>query len=556
MKKKIFALLLALLMLLPCIVACGGNNDPGTQPPEGGEGGEGGEQTPPEDIIVDFKNDDEDKTLPIGSINSRDEVEKDAADRSKLYDGKTFKILATTWGGDLSKAGAPWGQAELTISPSDINDDAKMDGGFGRIINTSLIERENLIKEVYGISLEWVNAKANKISNILATNLNNPAGEKYHLAMPRMLEAQALVESQMVVNLNNSPSIDLSKPYFNQVARESYSVGGNTYFVAGDFSFLDEQTSFLIFYNLSLGEKVGNLYRKVKNGTWTISEMIKAAQQVGSDDGDESTGTWADDDTYGFGTGSLSKFFQSSGIQQVTVVQPTDDPASREYAISLNDSNVSELINHLLTISKATWARNEWTGGYGAMQQAFGEDRLLFYNEVVQKFDYFNEEETPNLKLGVLPMPKLNEEQESYYTQGSYQACLACVPKTSPSKKESTYLLDILSWTGQEYVMGYTVELNDDGEEYKKFNGKGYYGYLSERVSDYRDEGDSMDILINDIMDNLIYDVGYMDNWNGLLNSVQNDSYSSGENKFQSAYEAAYDTANQTVAKWNKNWKK
>ena len=550
MKKKIFALLLALLMLLPCIVACGGGSSDPVDP-------ENPDDPPDEEIVVDFKNDDEDKTLPVGSIDSRDELEKVEADRSKLYDGKTFKILATTWGGDLSKPGAPWGQAELTISPSDINDDTKMDGGFGRIINTSLIERENLIKEVYGISIEFVNAKANKISNILATNLNNPAGEKYHLAMPRMLEAQALVESQMVVNLNNSPNIDLDKPYFNQVARESYSVGGNTYFVAGDFSFLDEQTSFLIFYNLGLGEKVGNLYRKVKNGTWTIEEMINAAKLVGADDGDESTGTWGDDDTYGFGTTSLSKFFQSSGIQQVTVVQPVEgDATSREYAISLNDTKVPELINHLLTINKSTWARNNWTGGYGAMQEAFGQDRLLFYNEVVQKFDYFNEEETPNLKLGVLPMPKLNEEQETYYTQGSYQACLACIPKTSPSKKESTYLLDILSWTGQEYVMGYTIEENDDGEEVKVFNGKGYYGYLSERVSDYREEGDSMDILINDITDNLIYDVGYVDGWSGLLTSVQNDAYSSGENKFQYAYMVAYETANQTVAKWNKNWKK
>lgn len=551
MKKKIFALLLALLMLLPCIVACGGSSDPGENPNDPG--------TTPDDppINVEFKNDDEDKTLEVGSVNSRDEVVKEEADRSKLFDGETFKILATVWGDGNVEPGAPWSQAELTIKPSDAENDAKMDAGFGRIINTSLIERENLIKEVYGISLDWCNAKGSKISNILATNLNNPAGEKYHLAMPRMLEAQALVENQLIVNIGNSVNINLDKSYFNQVARESYSVGGNSYFVAGDFSFLDEQTSFLIFYNLTLAVRTGNLYRKVKNGEWTIDEMIKAANEVGADDGEESSGTWADDDTYGFGTTNLSMFFQSSGIQQVSVQQTAaNDPTTRKYVISLDDANVGTLINKLLTINKATWARTSWTGGYEAMSTAFGQDRLLFYHEVVQKFDYFGKDKTPDLKVGVLPMPKLSEDQESYCTQGSYQAVLACVPKTTPSKNRSTYLLDILSWTGQEYVMGYTMEVDDEGEEYMQFNGKGYYGYLATKVSDYKDEGDTMDILINDIMGNLIYDVGYMNNWDGLLTSVQTDSFSSGENKFRGAYDAAIEDANAIVTKWNESWSK
>lgn len=554
MKKKIFALLLALLMLLPCIVACGGGGDNNPPAPDNGEGegGEGGGQ--PE--IPEFKNDDEDKTLDIGSVDSRDEVEKAEADRSKLYDGETFKILATIWGNKKEDTGAPWAQAELTIEPSDIDDPVKMEAGFGRIINTSLIERENLIKEIYGIELQWINAEGSHISKLLTQSLTNPAGEKYHLAMPRMLEVQGLVENKLVVNIANSPNINLDKPYFNQVAREAYSVGGNTYFVAGDFSFLDESTSFLIFYNLSLGEQVGNLYRKVKNGTWTIEEMINAANGVGADDG-ETTGKWEDDDTYGFGTSGLAKFFQSSGIKQVSVRQTIqNDPTSREYVVSLNDTNVSKLVERLIEINKASWARTNWTGGYDAMGKAFGDNRLLFYNEVVQKFDYFGKDQMPNLKLGVLPMPKLTVDQESYYTQGSYQAVVACVPKTTPSKARSTYLLDILSWTGQEYVMGYTIETDEDGNDVRVFNGKGYYGYLAPKVDDYRTEGDSMDILINDIMGNLIYDVGFMHSWDGLLTSVQNDSYNSGENKFTSAYDAAIETANDTIVKWNENWRK
>ena len=533
--KKIFALLLVALMLLPCIVSC-----------SGGGGGP----------VVN--NDDEDYTLPVGSINSRDEFEKADAERTKEWDGKTLNILATTWNSDVP--GAPWSTAELTISTENYKKymsytdeqlaaEAALDTGFGRQINTAMIERQRIIKEVYGVDLLWTNAKGNMVSNTVTENMANPAGEKYHIAMVRALEAQTLVSNKCLFNLANSPSIDLSKSYFNQVARESYSVAGNTYFVAGDFSFLDEQTSYLIFLNLNIAKKntLPNLYQKVRDGSWTIDQMLSIARNPAFfGDVDQTTG-YQDTDKYGFGTTNLARFFQSSGIQQVTV-----DETTGLYQISLNDGKVGTLVDKLIDINKATYARTHWDGGYGALGEAFGDERLLFYNEVVQKFDIYgpDSENYKHLQIGTLPCPKLNEDQESYYTPCSYQSTLMCIPKTTPSKRMSTYFLDVLSWTGQEYLMGYSYE---DGE--RVTNGKGYYAYLGSKVKDYRETGDTMEMITDYIFAGLCYDVGYMHSWDGLLSSVQGDSYSGDENKFQTAYESAYENALSIVEEWNTNWR-
>ncbi|MBQ7907479.1 MAG: hypothetical protein IJ309_05835 [Clostridia bacterium] len=519
--KKIFALLLVALMLLPCIVSCGGGS-----------------------VVL---HDDEDKTLPIGSINSRDEYVKEDADRAKVYDGKTLDILATVW--NEGDPGAPWSQAELTLEKLNPDNEESMASGFGREINTSLLKREQLIKDVYGVTLNWINSKGNGISNILTTNQANPAGEKYHIAMPRMYEAQTLVGNGILFNLANSPNIDLDKSYFNQVAREAYSVSGKTYFVAGDFSFLDESTANLIFFNVDMAKTIAsfpNVYSMVARGEWTLEQMENVARIIGGQniDGKEN---FQDTDKFGFGTTNLSKFYQTSGIQQVSV-----NEATGKYEISLNDEKVSTLVPKLIEYKNAEWARTGWTGDYGAMQKAFGENRLLFYNEVVQKFDYFGEDNDNNIKAGALPMPKLNADQETYYTPTTYQAVLMCVPTTTPSKNMSTYFLDVLSWTGQEYVMGYTV--NEDGE--KVLNGEGYYQNISTKVVDYKKAGDTMDMVMNYILANICYDVGYMHSWNGLLTNVQHASYSTENNTFQHDFETYRDAAIDTLKTWNENWAK
>lgn len=546
--KKIFALLLVALMLLPCIVSC-----------SGGGGG------------TVINNDDEDYTLPVGSINSRDEFEKEDAERTKEWDGKTLNILATTW--DTAEPGAPWSTAELTITAENykkymsytkeqLDAEAALDTGFGREINTAMIKRQKLIKDVYGVDVLWTNSKGTMVSNIITENLANPAGERYHIAMVRALEAQTLVGNKVLFNLANSPSIDLSKSYFNQVALESYSVAGNTYFVAGDFSFLDEQTSYLIFLNLGLvkSSTIPNLYQKVRDGKWTIDEMLSIARNPAFfGDIDKTTG-YQDTDKYGFGTTNLSRFFQSSGIQQVSV-----DETTGLYQISLNDGKVGTLVDKLIDISKASYARTKWDGGYGALGEAFGDDRLLFYNEVVQKFDIFGpqSEKYADLQIGTLPSPKLNEDQESYYTPCSYQSTLMCIPKTTPSKRMSTYFFDVISWTGQEYLMGYSYDENgekvytytEDEDGNVKDPGYGYYSYLRAKVKDYKEPGDTMEMITDYIFAGLCYDVGYMHSWDGLLSSVQGDSYSGDENKFQTAYEGAYETALAIVEEWNTNWR-
>ena len=367
-----------------------------------------------------------------------------------------------------------------------------------------------------------------------------------------MFEAQSLISADTVYDLANSKYIDLSASYYNQSSVESFSVYGHTFFVAGDFSFVDDETAFVIFYNQAISESIKtfpNLYRKVDNGEWTIAELAKWSKLIGKDDNGE-TG-YQDTDTYGFGSTQLSSFFQSSGIQQVSTktVAGTD---YKEYYISLNDNNaaVTSLLTQLVEIKSSTWARTAWDGGYVALGTSFTSGKLLFYHEVVQKFGGFPAQ-TENFKVGVLPMPMLSEDQESYYSPLASQTTVMCIPKCTLDREMSEYFFDVLSWTGQEYVMT---------AYYENLETKLYEAVDEENnpvldADGHTTRENALRMLTDYIFPGMCYDQGYMYEAMGqkfMTSNVQDAAV--GGSAFMQLYMEAYSDANKQLNDAKTGW--
>jgi len=441
-------------------------------------------------------------------------------DPTSKWNGQTLNVLATTW--NSPNPGAPWSQVELVIHNGNYST-----MNYSNVISSSVIEREEFIKKEYGVEINWINARGNQIATLLSDAIIGGGGDiVYHIAMPRMLEVQNLVKANVVYDISKSEYINLDASYYSQAAREAYTLKGVTLFAAGDFSFLDEQTSGVLYYNQAMADEIENfpdLYQMVREGKWTIDQMINVAKLVTDGNGTQN----GDNGIYGFGTTALAKFYQYSGIKQVSV-------KGDKYVLSLNDTKVNTLIDKLLTINSAGWARLNWDGGFDAMGKAFEGGRLLFYNEVVQKLDTFGGF-TSDFKPAILPMPKLDTDQAMYYTPTSYQAVVMCIPKATDDSEMSEYFFEVLSYTGQEYIMrAYNQTLLS----------KLYYGNAYE----------SKEMLEEYIFPGVIYDVGYMDGWNGLLNNVQGNSYYSGKNNFLVEYEMNEEDALKEVSRWNSNW--
>ena len=514
--KKIFALILVVLMLVPFVVACGGNDEtttteaPTTEAPT--------TEAPTTEAPTTQAPTTEAPTTqaPTGTTEApTTEAPKPATwssktDVKKDWAGKTLNVACSTW----YATGAPWAMMEVFIN-------YESDANFGADIAKAVLDRNEFIENTYGVKVNWMNTtKAGMTGELekatLAGNIN------FDLAAPRMMNVQSIVAGGYVYDLAGRDYIDFGNKYYNDLSVKTFTAQGHTFFVTGGFSNLDKETASILYFNKNLlgdAKATADLYKMVKDGKWTYDQLVALANSRYADDGD---GIKNDTDTFGLSLTSLDRYFQYFGITRAGI-----DASTGEWILSINDEKVDDVITAILSASASNWANAEWGGDWGSnAAEALKSGRLLFYNEVVQHTYHAEVGD-----IGVVPFPMLNVEQGRYYAPCSNQMSVAvCVPKITQNREMSDYFMDVLAWTGDEYITDAYLDgkrAQVDGEE------------EIEMFTDY-------------IFPNVTYDAGEAVGWGTLLSL--GGTYANGQNNFEQFYQENSPTALETIKAWNEAW--
>jgi len=448
--KKIFALLLVVLMLVPFVASC-------KQPV-----------------------DDTDTNTDTSSTVTPPADDAPLVDEMSSYRGETVNIMAPVWTAS-AEASYPWSQVELCVSTWGDNTN------YGKTINDAVMERAEYIKNTYDITLNWINCGSASMLGKLeaaAANKGQTAEEIIHVALPHVYETMNIVVSKSLYTISDQ-YIDFEADYYSQESVENHTLSGNRFYAGGDISFMNLHSSFVLFYNNAIAESFASfpdVYEMVREGKWTFDQMYNLAAGVSENlDGNNNEDT--DGDKYGLGSTSLERFFQYWGAYQV---DKTEDAFGNElFTISLQNAPITAILENVQKVTaKKDAFRTSWQGG---IDIAFKEDRLLFYNEVVQKVFSFDN----TIKTGMVPFPKLNEQQETYHVPFASQGVMVCVPKATDDRVLSECMIEILSFTASKYVMPAYVET-----------------ILSHMHPDYIDK--TRTVINEQILPNLMYDVGSM----------------------------------------------
>ena len=480
--KKFFALLLVLVMLVPFVVACGGDDDTTTTTTQG--------------------------TVTEGNFSSKTTVKKDWA-------GQTLLVAATAWGGS---PGAPWSTMEIVVTEGKTS-------GWGEKIDAAVLDRTAFIYDTYGVKVVWEWSSRYNSHDVLKNAILAGNDPDYDLCMPRAFRAQSIVANGSVYDMAGREYIDFDNTYYNDLSVKTYTAKGHTFFITGDFANLDKETAFILYFNKNLlgGEAATNaLYQKVRDGKWTFDQLVSLANSSYTDDGD---GKHGDTDTYGLSTTSLTRFYEYFGVTQAGV-----DASTGEWKLTLNDPKVNDIVAAIITTNTANWARSAWEGSWGSnAQQALADGRLLFYNEVIQHIAHV----AHIGNLGIVPFPMLNEEQGRYYAPcAGQQPTLMCVPKTTSDRNMSDYFVDVLAWTGREFMI------------------EAYYGELAEKTG----SDANMEMLTEYIFPNISYDAGSGNGWGSVIGSVLGAAYRDNKNNFDKAFAEHEADALKIIKEWNEAW--
>ena len=442
--------------------------------------------------------------------NGSDSIKPPSVDVTEKWRGQTLNILVSTWDGEL------WSQAELAVDYENSDSTA----GYGEIVNNAVILRNRQIEEKYGVTVNWINARSSQIQTLLM-EAGAAGNQKYHIAMPRAAEAQSLVEKGLVYDLAKSEYINLNKSYYSQAATEAYTVNEITLFVAGDFSFVDEASAYVTFYNTAMLEGIDgtpeDFYTLVKEGKWTVEALEHYASLFQKNTGSPA---WTDDDFYGFGTQGMVQFYGYAGVKQVSV-------ENKQYKLFEAHPYLNDTVDSILEIKGESWSRTKWEMN---PIDAFKEGRVAFYNGRLGEIKQFGEQRDA-FGVGILPSPLIGEGQTEHYTLAGKEAVLACVPKSTQDREMSEAFVEILAMTGQELISPAYLE--------------NIKAHLDPAVAEQ-----SIEVLTDRIFNGIIYDQGYINDTFTEAFELKHAGYSG----IMPDYTHLIEAATETIDSWNKNW--
>ncbi len=394
-------------------------------------------------------------------------------------------------------------------------------------------DRNDLISERFGVNfVEYRTASHGEMVSTLTTNA--VAGiSAYDMVMPYMSDAATLALEGYFYDLAKLDHINLEMFYYDQGSVADLSVAGRSYFVTGDLSLLSLACTHAIVFNkdMIIDNNLESPYDLVNNGKWTIDKLQEMARTVTSDTSEPSGMDYLD--TYGFlvNDNFINSLYIGTG-QRFTTKNNKDEPtiANTGEAPTRVYDKIYNFVTDVTSTSQFSAAGNSYYTSataageniWVAATESVADKRALFRAMAI--IDIFDLGEY-TCNFGVLPIPKLDEAQENYFSRVStvYATCVA-IPKNVGDPEKSAIITDALMQASTK-----TTKL----------------AYFETVMTDRKVQDPESEDMLEIIFAGRVYDLASIYHWGGTgesdINSISgfmNAIAISGSNTFTSQWQA------------------
>ena len=359
--KRLLALALALVMLLP-LAACGAATD---DPAETGNQSTNANTEADTDFFPDVEKTD--------------------------YQGETLRMIG------FSEPGA-WYYAESLSNEQ----------GSLHILNNTIYEMNTLVEDYLGIEIEY-----EQITSVTT------GGEIFDAVQPTIMSGDDVyqlcilhpyysyvkfITQNYAMDFQDLPDFDVDQPYWNREVMERLSINGHMFIGLGDFCHYDIN---MIYCNKDkLTEASLKMpYEEVRNGTWTLDSFFSLTSGLYADDGD---GKRNNKDTYGFA--AMWDANGSAFMQGCDIYVATRNEADM-FELSLYGDRLETMYTKLYN-----WSKDDSTylWSFGNRENPSVKQDFLDGNAYFTHTKLGTQYLEADFALGMLPMPKYDTNQAEY----------------------------------------------------------------------------------------------------------------------------------------------
>ncbi len=334
------------------------------------------------------------------------------------YEGKEFRIR--------------------TIENANVHSIVDVEEQTGDTYFDSLYIRNRAIEDRFNIKI---------VGTVVADNAGEAkiilAGDDaFDVASVRCVNAITMWEDNLLINTEDIPNIDLTKPYWSQSINESISLANQNYVAIGAFDMNVYDLTFCLLFNKNVAESFSleNMYSLVDEGKFTMDKMSEQMQVVLADlNGDDK---FDKNDRWGYlahPKNVLPGFWIGAG--EKTIQKDENDLPYNNMVTDRFNSVFNKTFE--ITYDTGVYFRKMSCDCDVPSQgrKMFAQDQSLFLDANLFYIAALRDMETD---FGILPYPKYDETQDRYYSRVSYYWC-CIIPVTNKDLSFTGAILEALN---------------------------------------------------------------------------------------------------------------
>lgn len=280
----------------------------------------------------------------------------------------------------------------------------------GEAVNDSVYNRNITVEDRFDIKFEYTFNSHDNILNDIRKSVQSGSLD-FHTALNSGVYMSQSISGNLFLNMYDLDYINFDKPWWSPSNEDDLTVNGILFFGIGDYALSTISNTYCVLYDKVEAENyhITDLYNTVKEGKWTIDYLLTTVQDISKDlDGN---GVMDGEDFYGFATDTMSNLNTYVWAFGNKIFSKN---ASGELEYVFYNERTIESYDKLLSLTSASgvYAPVNYAG-HGIGINMFHNYRTIFANGIINYArdlgDYENE-------YGILPYPKLNEQQDDYYT--------------------------------------------------------------------------------------------------------------------------------------------
>ncbi len=356
----------------------------------------------------------------------------------------------------------------------------------GDVLNDAMFDRTQFVADKYNIDFkdDFVPGASDAALTAFTNSVQAGDGD-FDLAMLLERRAFNMTGQGYFMDQKEMPNVNPDKPYWFGDVNRAINFTEHMYISYGATQICLYDMTHILLFNQNMLANLGleNPYDLVFAGTWTFDRLFDMMETARQDaDGD---GEWGDGDVYGImgATNALPDNFLASARHR-TIDKGEDGTVDVRL---LSDPVIEEIYTR---VTNTLWEGGMWytkstdSNSYWRTQTLFQDDQALFADHT-----FFS---TITLRdmvsdFGIIPFPKLTEDQDRYGVLVEAGTRAMTVPVTVKDPELSGSVLETLHWLSWRDVMPAYYEVT-----------------LKQKVSRDNVSAQMLDL----IMDSIYYDLG------------------------------------------------